>query len=130
MVGVLPKGIVAPPAIIMWPWVGVVTAAGRTHFIGVGGRSFSHFISDELLVQLNRVFTKIPWCSPPMISHEQLPNHGIGVGMGSGTFNIIMSTHCRYERSTQYHHDLLHKSSGDGAPVLHDSSQFHNGILN
>ena len=44
---------VFPPATIRW--VGVVTAADPSRVVGIGGRRFFHFISDELLDKQRRL---------------------------------------------------------------------------
>ena len=54
-----------PPATIRW--VGVVTAAGLMRGVGIGGRSSSHFISDELLDKQRRVSVAVAPRPPPIV---------------------------------------------------------------
>ena len=62
-----PCNLVLPPATIRW--VGVVTAADHIRAVGIGGRSSSHFISDELLDKQRRVLVAAssPRCLPPIV---------------------------------------------------------------
>ena len=47
--------------------VGVVTAADHIRVVGIGGRSSSHFISDELLDRQRRVLVGISLPKPPIV---------------------------------------------------------------
>ena len=44
-----------------------MTAADHIRGVGIGGRSSSHFISDELLDKLRRVLVAVLACSPPIV---------------------------------------------------------------
>lgn len=48
-----PYSLFLPPAITKW--VGVVTAAGHVRFVGIGGRSLSHFTLGFDVTKLRRV---------------------------------------------------------------------------
>ena len=56
---------VRPPTTIRW--VGVVTAAEYSPAVGIGGRSSSHFISDELFVKQRRVLVTVSPHTPPIV---------------------------------------------------------------
>ena len=49
-------------------WVGLVTAADHARAVGIGGRSSSHFISDdELIVKQRRVSVAVSPRWPPIV---------------------------------------------------------------
>ena len=126
--------VFSPPATIRWE--GVVIAADVIRGVGIEGRTFSHFISEELLNKLRRILVAVSPRSPPIVVTRLLTTAMLKCSYSHRSSTVHLSlAHLSWDSVYEYtlwpseKYAVLpcttaapHISSiGDGVPRLHVS---------